>query len=67
MESQDRGRNPEEKRVTSSRQDAADNEDRPLTSRQRTLLDRLVAILRGRPSRHQAVHEYLEEEDGNTR
>lgn len=67
MESPKRGRSPETKRVTSPRMDTDGDDDRPPTSWQRALLDRLAAILRGRPSRHQAFHEHLEEEDGNTR
>ena len=67
MESPKRGRGSETNGVTSPRTNAGGNGDRPPTSWQRALLDRLVAILRRRPSRHQAVHEYLEKEDENTR
>ena len=67
MESPKRGRSSETNGVTSPRKNAGGNGDHSPTSWQRALLDRLVAILRRRPHRHQAIHDYLEEEHGNTR
>ena len=67
MESPKRGRSPETNGVASPRKNTGGNGDRPPTSWQRILLDRLATILHRRPSRHQAVHEYLEKEDENTR